>query len=114
MPASETVDFEREFADIVRELRAIPSEAPPELRERVRALGEPTPRRRPRMSRRALLVLAPACVVAIAAGGLLYSVFTPSTIHHESFRRLPGGSPTSTVQAEQRGVKGLAPTQAVP
>src|ERR671935_265765 len=32
MPASETVDFEREFAELVRELRAVPSEAAHELR----------------------------------------------------------------------------------
>jgi uncharacterized protein DUF4349 len=79
MPASETVDFEREFAEVVRELRAIPSEAPPELRELVRALGEPAPRSRPRLSRRVVLVLAPVCVVTLAAGAVLYSVVTPSS-----------------------------------
>jgi uncharacterized coiled-coil protein SlyX len=94
MPASETVDFEREFAEIVRELRAIPSQAPPALRDRVRALGEPAPRRRPRISRRAVLVLAPACVVALAAGAVLYSVVTPSSTHRESFARVPGKAKT--------------------
>jgi uncharacterized coiled-coil protein SlyX len=94
MPDPETVDFEREFGDIVRELRAIPSEAPPQLRERVRALGEPAPRRRPRISRRAVLVLAPACVVALAAGAVLYSVVTPSSTHRESFARVPGNTKT--------------------
>jgi Domain of unknown function (DUF4349) len=113
MPASETVDFEREFAELVRELRAIPSEAPPELRERVRALREPEPRHRPRVSRRALLVLAPACVVVLVAGAVLYSVFTPSVTHRESFRRLPGTPPTSTVQSGQRGVRTASPDHAV-
>jgi hypothetical protein len=84
MPASETVDFEREFAELVRELRAVPSDAPPELRERVRALGEPAPRRRPRLSRRAVLVLAPGCVVALAAGSVLFSVYAPSSPRRET------------------------------
>src|SRR5918995_1139602 len=41
MPATET-DFEREFEELVRELRALPTAAPEQVRERVRALGEPT------------------------------------------------------------------------
>src|SRR5436305_643674 len=45
MPATETIDFEREFADVVRELRALPAAAPTGVRERVRALGEPGARR---------------------------------------------------------------------
>src|SRR5437762_1803153 len=40
MPATEPVDFEREFAAIVRELRALPTDASPELPGRVRALGQ--------------------------------------------------------------------------
>lgn len=79
MPATETIDFEREFAELVRELRALPSEAPPQLRERVRALGEPEPRRAfrfPRVSRRAVLVLAPACVLAVVAAAVVRGVTT--------------------------------------
>jgi hypothetical protein len=102
MPASETVDFEREFAELVRELRAIPSEAPPELRERVRALREPSPRSRPRVSRRAVFVLAPACVIALAAGAGLYSVVTPSS-HRQA---LP------VTLAPQHGVPEKAPDRA--
>src|SRR6266567_144471 len=45
MPATDTIDFEREFADVVRELRAVPAAAPAGVRERVRALGEPAPKR---------------------------------------------------------------------
>src|SRR5947208_4824226 len=89
MPASETVDFEREFAELVRELRAVPSDSPPELRERVRALGEPAPRRAfrlPRLSRRVVLVLAPVCVVAVATAAVVYGLVSssePST-HQEA------------------------------
>jgi hypothetical protein len=106
MPASEAVDFEREYADLVRELRAIPSEAPPELRERVRGLGEPTPRRRPRLSRRAVLVLAPACVVALVGGAVLYSVLTPSSTNRESFARVPESTKTGVFGPAhvQRGI----------
>ena len=43
MPATDTRDFEREFEELVRELRALPAEAPPHVREQVRALGEPEP-----------------------------------------------------------------------
>jgi uncharacterized protein DUF4349 len=84
MPATETFDFEREFAEIVRELRAVPSEAPQELRERVRELGEPESRRAfqfPRVTRRAVLILVPACVLALVAAavvrGLVVSAHTP-------------------------------------
>ena len=57
MPATETIDFEREFADVVGELRALPAAAPTGVRERVRALGEPAARRSlPRLPwRRSLL-----------------------------------------------------------
>src|ERR671934_1629798 len=117
MPASETVDFEREFAELVRELRAVPSEAPRELRERVRARGEPAPRRtfRPRMSRRMLLALAPACVVAIAAGAALYTTFASSSTHRASLGSLranPKASPgaVSRPRAQKHGVA-TAPAQ---
>ena len=81
MPASETVDFEREFAELVRELRAVPSEAPQELRERVRALGEPQPARvmrLPRVTRRVVLVLASGCLVAVAGAAVAYGLVASS------------------------------------
>src|SRR5438105_11464039 len=81
MPASDTVDFEREFAELVRELRSVPSEAPAELRERVRALGEPEPRRTfrlPRVSRRMVLVIVPACVVAVVGAAVVHGIVTSS------------------------------------
>ena len=40
MPATD-VDFEHEFEELVRDLRALPTAAPQHVRERVRALGEP-------------------------------------------------------------------------
>ncbi len=40
MPATE-IDFEREFAELVAQLREFPADAPDSLRARVRALGEP-------------------------------------------------------------------------
>jgi hypothetical protein len=76
MPATDTVDFEREFEELVRELRALPNAAPGSVRERVRALGEPAPRRsRPVLRwRRSLLVLAPACALALVAAAVVHGV----------------------------------------
>jgi hypothetical protein len=81
MPASETVDFEREFEELVRELRALPAEASPELRERVRALGEPAPRRLfPQLTwRRVTLVLVPVCLVAVVAAAAIRGLVSSST-----------------------------------
>jgi hypothetical protein len=69
-------------AEVVRELRALPIAAPPRLRERIRALGEPAPRslQRPRLPlRRTLLVLAPVCVLAIAAAAVVHGVLSSSS-----------------------------------
>jgi hypothetical protein len=79
MPATET-DFEREFEELVRDLRALPTAAPEHVRERVRALGEPT--RPPSLFerllavpwRRSLLVLAPACVLGLVAAAVVHGV----------------------------------------
>jgi hypothetical protein len=79
MPATD-VDFEREFEELVSDLRALPTAAPTGVRERVRALGEP---RRPRSlydllltlsSRRSLLVLAPVCVLALVGAAVIHGV----------------------------------------
>jgi hypothetical protein len=80
MPASETVDFEREFEELVRELRALPNDAPATVRERVRALGEPEPRRVfPQLTwRRAVVVLVPACVAAIVAAAAIHGIISSS------------------------------------
>jgi hypothetical protein len=76
MPATDTIDFEREFAELVGELRALPTEAPASVRERVRALGEPVPRRSlpPLPWRRSLLVLAPACALALVIAAVVHGV----------------------------------------
>jgi hypothetical protein len=74
------VDFEREFEELVRDLRALPTAAPGGVRERVRALGEPT---RPRTLhdllltfswRRSLLVLAPVCVLGLVSAAVIHGV----------------------------------------
>jgi Domain of unknown function (DUF4349) len=81
MPASETVDFEREFEELVRELRALPADAPASVRERVRALGEPEPRRVfPQLTwRRAVVVLVPACVLAVVAAAAVHGLLSSSS-----------------------------------
>lgn len=96
MPATDTVDFEREFEELVRELRALPTAAPESVRERVRGLGEPAPRRTlPLLPwRRTLLVLAPACALALVAAAVVHGV-------------LNSGSEKQTV-ASVRGVSGEA------
>ena len=79
MPATD-VDFEREFEELVRDLRALPTAAPPDVRERVRALGEPA---RPRTLhdlllmfswRRSLLVFAPVCVLGLVSAAVIHGV----------------------------------------
>jgi len=79
MPATDT-DFEREFEELVRELRALPTAAPEHVRDRVRALGEPTkpPSLYERLLavpwRRSLLVLAPVCVLGLVAAAVVHGV----------------------------------------
>src|SRR4051812_11849551 len=61
---------------ILRDLRALQLDASPALRERVRALGEPTARRSlPSLPwRRSLLVLAPACVLAVVVAAAVHGI----------------------------------------
>jgi hypothetical protein len=79
MPATD-VDFEREFEELVRDLRALPTAAPAGVREHVRALGEPEPPRTLHdllltlSSRRSLLVLAPVCVLALVSAAVIHGV----------------------------------------
>jgi hypothetical protein len=79
MPATD-VDFEREFEELVRDLRALPTAATSGVRERVRALGEPA---RPQTLhdlllsfswRRSLLVLAPVCVLGLVSAAVIHGV----------------------------------------
>jgi Domain of unknown function (DUF4349) len=82
---------------ILRDLRELQLDAPPALRERVRALGEPEPRRTlPHVPwRRSLLVLAPACALALVSAAVVHGVLsssepTPQAVAHE--RALDFGS----------------------
>jgi hypothetical protein len=79
MPATD-VDFEREFEELVRDLRALPTAAPQQVREHVRALGEPA---QPRTLhdllllfswRRSLLVLAPVCLLGLVSAAVIHGV----------------------------------------
>ena len=76
MRATDTIDFEREFEELVRELRALPTAASQDARSRVRALGEPAPRRRlPTLPwRRSLLVLAPVCALGLVLAAVVHGV----------------------------------------
>jgi uncharacterized protein DUF4349 len=80
MPATDTIDFEREFEGLVRELRALPTAAPEQVREQVRALGEPSQPFRlwDRLIafpwRRSLLVLAPVCVLGLVSAAVIHGV----------------------------------------
>jgi Domain of unknown function (DUF4349) len=79
MPATD-VDFEREFEELVRDLRALPTAAPQQVREHVRALGEPaTPRTLHDLVlliswRRSLLVLAPVCLLGLVSAAVIHGV----------------------------------------
>ena len=79
MPATD-VDFEREFEELVSDLRTLPAAAPQQVREHVRALGEPA---QPRTLhdlllllswRRSLLVLAPVCVLGLVSAAVIHGV----------------------------------------
>ena len=80
MPATDTIDFEREFEQLVRELRAVPADAPDGVRVRVRALGEPAPKRSlPTLPwRRSLLVLAPVCALGLVIAAVVHGVVNSS------------------------------------
>jgi hypothetical protein len=95
MPATD-VDFEREFEELVRGLRALPTAAPQQVREHVRALGEPA---RPQTLndlllmfswRRSLLVLAPVCVLSLVSAAVIHGV-----VHS-------GGNSKQTASAAQK------------
>src|SRR5512143_1582626 len=103
MPATDTIDFEREFSELVAELRAIPAGAPVQVRERVRALGEPQagPRVWDRIAvipwRRSMLVLAPACVLGLLAAALAHGLVNSGpkveavgTVHGEAAQGVAG------------------------
>jgi len=102
MPATD-VDFEREFEELVRDLRALPTAAPQHVREHVRALGEPP---RPRTLhdlllflswRRSLLVLAPVCLLALVSAAVIHGVLNSGPGSH------PSGAAQKLDAGAQRG-----------
>src|SRR5216684_1276854 len=121
MPATD-VDFEREFEELVRDLRALPTAAPRHVREQVRALGEPA---RPRTLqdlllmfswRRSLLVLAPVCVLVLLSAALIHGVVnsgSPQPVAVHGAARLDAQSGAGSAGTPQP--YGLAnPTQFAP
>jgi hypothetical protein len=97
MPATDTMDFEREFEELVRDLRALPTAAPEHVRERVRALGEPAQPLKPwdRVRavswRRSLLVLGPVCLLGLVSAAVIHGVLNSgpereavATVHGEA------------------------------
>ena len=89
MPATDT-DFQREFAELVAQLRELPTAAPDSLRAHVRALGEPEapPTLRDRLMtfpwRRAVLVAAPACLAALLSVAVVRGLVSSSAPKRES------------------------------
>jgi hypothetical protein len=86
---------------ILRDLRALRLDAPAPLRERVRALGEPQPRRTlPYIPwRRSLLVLAPACALALVSAAVVHGVLSSgapqreeAAVHRADASAVSGGS----------------------
>jgi uncharacterized protein DUF4349 len=82
-------------ADLVAELRSIPSAPPPELRERVRALGEPAPRgelpvRLP--LKRTLFLLVPASAFALVVAAVVHGVLSSPEPNRAQVAALRAGS----------------------
>jgi Domain of unknown function (DUF4349) len=97
MPAAD-VDFEREFEELVRDLRALPTAAPEELREHVRLLGEPARARTLRdvllalSLRRSLLMLAPACVLGLVCAALIHGLVNSGGSQNQALVQRTSGS----------------------
>jgi len=97
MPATD-VDFEREFEELVRDLRALPTAAPEHVREHVRLLGEPAPTRTlrdvlPALSwRRSLLVLAPVCVLGLVSAALIHGLVNSGGSQSQALVQQTSGS----------------------
>jgi hypothetical protein len=106
MPATD-IDFEREFAELVAQLRDVPAAAPDSLRARVRALGEPEapPTFRDRIAivpwRRAALLAVPVCLAGLLSVAAVRGLVSSSTAE----RSAVGGASTTA----NRGVFERAP-----
>jgi hypothetical protein len=110
MPPTDTSDFEREFEKLVHDLRALPTAAPRRVRERVRMLEEADqPRllgqRLPRLQlRRTLLVLTPACVLALVAAAIVHGVLSSSSSRGAAVTGITGKTnPAARAGALERG-----------
>jgi hypothetical protein len=108
---------------LANELRAAKPTASPELRERIAALEEPaalTRRILPRVStRRAVLVLAPACLIAGVGAALIHGVFNSGggvpraakLAHGAAATRARALAPYQTFPAQTPGKAGFAPAR---
>ena len=120
MSASETFPVE-----LVRELRAVPIAAPPHVRERVRALGEPASAgvhlSVPSL-RRTLLVLAPATLVVLLGVAAVRGLTASSPSNHGELAAIPkshaqklnGRSNPTPLRAVGHATTEFAPADAVP
>jgi hypothetical protein len=110
MSGTETIDFEREFEELVRDLRALPTAAPEHVREQVRALGEPSHptmlwSRLPRLGwRRSLLVLAPACVLGLVTAAVIHGVLSSGTTREVTLTQ-PGQAALEGTDARRAGAE---------
>jgi hypothetical protein len=101
MPATD-VDFEREFAELVAQLRGVPAPAPDSLRARVRALGEPDapPTLRDRLVavhwRRAVLVAAPACVAVLLSVAVVRGLLSSGASRPQAASKINVGGAVRT------------------
>jgi hypothetical protein len=87
----------------VRQLHSLPVETPASVRERVRALGEPEPRRVfPQLTwRRAVVVLVPACLVAVVAAAAIRGIVSSSSPQQQSaVRALPAHGSSGAVKKQ--------------
>jgi Domain of unknown function (DUF4349) len=106
MPATDT-DFEREFAELVAQLRDVPATAPDSLRARVRVLGEPEapPTLWDRVAtfrwRRAVLVAAPACVAVLLSVAVVRGVLSSGSEPRRNTLEL--GAVTTAKENPRRG-----------
>ena len=100
MPATDT-DFEREFAELVAQLRGAPTAATDSLRARVRALGEPDapPTLRDRLVlvswRRAVLLAAPVCVATLLSVAVVRGVVSSGSGRSGTVTAVAGAASTT-------------------
>jgi hypothetical protein len=119
MPATDMTDFEREFEELVRDLRALPTAAPGHVRENVRALGEPALSetfwsRVPRLNwRRGLLVLAPACVLGLVTAAVIHGVLNSGPAREATLTRIEAGERTGQSGAEDQVFSTAQPPSAL-